>query len=227
MSLDPIADSHHHDDDPDLLREVLTTASVAVALLSEAGNPYQNLSLASRYLPSGSATVVGGNWYETVRLPFGRTLLAMGDVMGHGVEAAVDMSHHRSALRDIASVDRPPHRILRQLDNVISANDSARRPACWSSPIRAAAAGSSAGHLPPALVTPDRPTEPLRVPAGPPLGTGLGGYEQATHPLAPGQTMLLRARATARRWCPRPGSPRCRAAPVRPRSRRPAACRRG
>ncbi|MFH9352365.1 PP2C family protein-serine/threonine phosphatase [Kitasatospora sp. NPDC017646] len=164
------------------------------ALLSEPGNPHQNLALASRYLPSGSSSVVGGDWYETVRLPFGRTLLAMGDVMGHGVEAAVDMSHYRSALRDIAGTDLPPHRILRQLDTVISADDTARPATCLlalADPGRARWTLSSAGHLPPALITPDRPTELLRVPTGPPLGTGLGGYEQATHPLDPGQTLLL------------------------------------
>ncbi|MFG3227740.1 SpoIIE family protein phosphatase [Kitasatospora sp. NPDC048194] len=164
------------------------------ALLSEPGNPHQNLSLASRYLPSGSATVVGGDWYETVRLPFGRTLLAMGDVMGHGVEAAVDMSHYRSALRDIAGMDLPPHRILRQLDHVISADDSARPATCLlvlADPGRSRWTLSSAGHLPPALITPDHPTELLRTPTGPPLGTGLGGYEQSSHPLVPGQTLLL------------------------------------
>ncbi|MFG2848777.1 SpoIIE family protein phosphatase [Kitasatospora sp. NPDC048296] len=164
------------------------------ALLSEPGNPHQNLSLAFRYLPSGSASVVGGDWYETVRLPFGRTLLAMGDVMGHGVEAAVDMSNYRSALRDLASMDLPPHRILRQLDNVISTNDSARPATCLlvlADPGRGRWTLSSAGHLPPALVTPDRPTELLHVPTGPPLGTGLGGYEQTTRPLTPGQTLLL------------------------------------
>ncbi|MFI9363794.1 SpoIIE family protein phosphatase [Kitasatospora sp. NPDC053057] len=164
------------------------------ALLSEPGNPHQNLTLASRYLPSGSISVVGGDWYETVRLPFGRTLLVMGDVMGHGVEAAVDMSHYRSALRDIAGTDLPPHRILRQLDAVISADDTARPATCLlalADPGRARWTLSSAGHLPPALITPDHPTELLRVPTGPPLGTGLGGYEQTTHPLDPGQTLLL------------------------------------
>ncbi|MFF2076584.1 SpoIIE family protein phosphatase [Kitasatospora sp. NPDC058162] len=164
------------------------------ALLSEPGNPHQNLALASRYLPSGSSTVVGGDWYETVRLPFGRTLLAMGDVMGHGVEAAVDMSHYRSALRDIAGMDLPPHRILRQLDHVISADDTARPATCLlalADPGRARWTLSSAGHLPPALITPEHPTELLHVPTGPPLGTGLGGYEQSTYPLDPRQTLLL------------------------------------
>ncbi|MFJ9697284.1 SpoIIE family protein phosphatase [Kitasatospora sp. NPDC101183] len=164
------------------------------ALLSEPGNPHQNLTLASRYLPSGSSSVVGGDWYETVRLPFGRTLLAMGDVMGHGVEAAVDMSHYRSALRDIAGMDLPPHRILRQLDNVISADDTARPATCLlalADPGRGRWTLSSAGHLPPALIAPDHPTELLRIPTGPPLGTGLCGYEQSTHPLVDGQTLLL------------------------------------
>ncbi|MFD4655964.1 SpoIIE family protein phosphatase [Kitasatospora sp. NPDC058444] len=164
------------------------------ALLSEPGNPHQNLALASRYLPSGSSSVVGGDWFETVRLPFGRTLLAMGDVMGHGVEAAVDMSHYRSALRDLAGMDLPPHRILRQLDSVISADDSARPATCLlalADPGRGRWTLSSAGHLPPALIAPGRPTELLRIPTGPPLGTGLGGYEQTTHPLLPGQTLLL------------------------------------
>ncbi|MFE2407626.1 SpoIIE family protein phosphatase [Kitasatospora sp. NPDC059408] len=164
------------------------------ALLSEPGNPHQNLDLASRYLPSGTTSVVGGDWYESVRLPFGRTLLVMGDVMGHGVEAAVDMSHYRSTLRDVAGMDLPPHRILRQLDTVISANDSARPATCLlvlADPSRGRWTLSSAGHLPPALIAPGRATELLRIPTGPPLGTGLGGYEQATHPLSPGQTLLL------------------------------------
>ncbi len=34
--------------------------------------------------------LVGGDWCETVRLHFGRTLLVVGDVMGHGLESAVD-----------------------------------------------------------------------------------------------------------------------------------------
>ncbi|MFI6154997.1 SpoIIE family protein phosphatase [Kitasatospora sp. NPDC051170] len=164
------------------------------ALLSEPGNPHQNLTLASRYLPSGSSSVVGGDWYETVRLPFGRTLLAMGDVMGHGVEAAVDMSHYRSALRDIAGMDLPPHRILRQLDTLISGDETARPATCLlalADPGRGRWTLSSAGHLPPALIAPDRPTELLRIPTGPPLGTGLCGYEQTTHPLLDGQTLLL------------------------------------
>ncbi|MGC0316673.1 SpoIIE family protein phosphatase [Kitasatospora acidiphila] len=164
------------------------------ALLAEPGSPHPNLELASRYLPSGTSSVVGGDWYETVRLPFGRTLLVMGDVMGHGVEAAVDMSSYRSMLRYVASMDLPPHRILRQLDTLISENESSRPATCLlalADPARQRWTLSSAGHLPPALLGEDRPIELLDVPTGPPLGTGLGGYEQTSRELRPGQVLLL------------------------------------
>lgn len=71
---------------------------------------------------------MGGDWFETVRLHFGRTLLVVGDVMGHGLDAAVDMNAYRSMLRYVASTDLPPHRVLRRLDAAVS-EDSARRPA--------------------------------------------------------------------------------------------------
>ncbi|MET9971672.1 GAF domain-containing SpoIIE family protein phosphatase, partial [Streptomyces sp. NPDC006356] len=98
------------------------------ALLAEPGRPHPNLDVAIRYLPVGQSTLVGGDWCETVRLHFGRTLLVVGDVMGHGLEAAVDMTAYRSALRYIASADLPPHRVLRQLDDIASAEPE-RRPA--------------------------------------------------------------------------------------------------
>ncbi|WP_329571665.1 SpoIIE family protein phosphatase [Kitasatospora sp. NBC_01266] len=164
------------------------------ALLAEPATPHPNLQLATRYLPSGSSSVVGGDWYEAVRLPFGRTLLVIGDVMGHGVEAAVDMSTYRSMLRYTASTDLPPHRILRQLDALISENDTARPATCLlalADPNRRRWTFASAGHLPPALITPGQPTELVQLPTGPPLGSGLADYEQITRPLLPAQVLLL------------------------------------
>ncbi|MGP3950060.1 SpoIIE family protein phosphatase [Streptomyces sp. 7N604] len=164
------------------------------ALLAEPGSPHPNIELASRYLPSGSSALVGGDWYETVRLSFGRTLLVMGDVMGHGVEAAVDMSYYRSTLRYVAATGLPPHRILRQLDATVSDSESARPASCLlalADPARGICSFASAGHLPPALFSADGTAELLDLPNGPPLGTGLGGYEQATRELREGQVLLL------------------------------------
>ncbi|WP_234439813.1 PP2C family protein-serine/threonine phosphatase [Streptomyces bicolor] len=164
------------------------------ALLAEPGRPHPNLDVAIRYLPVGQSALVGGDWCETVRLHFGRTLLVVGDVMGHGLEAAVDMTAYRSSLRYIASADLPPHRVLRQLDDSASAEPDRRPATCLIArvdPDRGQVTFASAGHLPPAVIDAEGRTSLLPVPVGPPLGTGLGGYEPATYQLDPTQTLVL------------------------------------
>ncbi|MFJ8636710.1 PP2C family protein-serine/threonine phosphatase [Streptomyces sp. NPDC093568] len=164
------------------------------ALLAEPGRPHPNLDVAIRYMPVGQSALVGGDWCETVRLHFGRTLLVVGDVMGHGLEAAVDMTAYRSSLRYIASADLPPHRVLRQLDDSASAEPERRPATCLIArvdPDRGQVTLASAGHLPPAVIDGRGRTSLLPVPVGPPLGTGLGGYEPATYRLDPAQTLVL------------------------------------
>ncbi|MFD8721435.1 PP2C family protein-serine/threonine phosphatase [Streptomyces sp. NPDC059629] len=171
-----------------------TAGDLQRALLAEPGRPHPNLDVAIRYLPAGGRVLVGGDWCETVRLHFGRTLLVVGDVMGHGLEAAVDMNAYRTLLRYIASSELPPHRVLRQMDD-IAATETDRRPATCLlvrvDPSRGQVTLASAGHLPPALVAWEGRTSLLPVPVGPPLGTGFGGYEAATHQLDPGQALVL------------------------------------
>ncbi|WP_078658789.1 MULTISPECIES: PP2C family protein-serine/threonine phosphatase [Streptomyces] len=179
-------------------RRLAATERIALdlqrALVAEPGRPHPNLEVASRYLPLGSRALVGGDWFETVRLHFGRTLLVVGDVMGHGLEAAVDMNGYRSILRDVASTDLAPHRVLRQLDALSAADDNRRPATCLIvrvDPARGTAAYASAGHLPPAVFTAGGPGELLDVPVGPPLGTGVGGYEAVALPFTADQTVLL------------------------------------
>ncbi|MFC7846581.1 PP2C family protein-serine/threonine phosphatase [Streptomyces sp. NPDC057382] len=164
------------------------------ALRVEPGRPHPNLDVATRYLPAGQSATVGGDWCETVRLHFGRTLLVVGDVMGHGLEAAVDMTAYRSALRYTASADLPPHRVLRQLDEIASSEPDRRPATCLVArvdPAREQVAVASAGHLPPVVIDAQGAASLLPVPVGPPLGTGLGGYQSQTHRLAPSQTLVL------------------------------------
>ncbi|WP_256725663.1 PP2C family protein-serine/threonine phosphatase [Streptomyces sp. IMTB 2501] len=171
-----------------------TAGDLQRALLSEPGRPHPNLDIAIRYLPAGGGVLVGGDWCETVRLHFGRTLLVVGDVMGHGLEAAVDMNAYRSSLRYIASADLPPHRVLRQMDEIASKEAELRPATCLLArvdPGRHQVTLASAGHLPPVRITSDGEASLLSVPVGPPLGTGLGGYDVATHPLGAGETLVL------------------------------------
>ncbi len=164
------------------------------ALLSEPKSPHHGIEVATRYLPAGSSALVGGDWYDTIRRPFGRTLLAMGDVMGHGVEAAVDMSTYRSMLRVVGAADLPPHRILRQLDSMIAESENSRPVTCLlalADPARGKLSYARAGHLPPAVLRAGGGTDLVPVPAGPPLGTGYGGYEPVTVDWESGDVLLL------------------------------------
>jgi serine phosphatase RsbU (regulator of sigma subunit) len=165
------------------------------ALLATPGIPHPEIDVATRYLPAGATDLVGGDWFDTLALPGGLTLLAMGDVMGHGVGAAVEMSHYRSMLRVVAGEGDAPHEILSRMDVLLTAAGAERPATCLlglADPVRGACWFANAGHLPPALVSPRGDIAMLDVPPGPPLGADLRGrYETVYVRWAPGDTLLL------------------------------------
>ncbi|MHC3469318.1 PP2C family protein-serine/threonine phosphatase [Streptomyces sp. 7R007] len=176
-------------------RRLRTTAlHLQESLLAEPGRPHPNVDMATRYLPAGRGAVVGGDWFETVRLHYDRTLLVIGDVIGHGLDAAVDMNAYRSMLRYVASKDLPPHRILRRVDTAMSQDDHRRPATCLLAlldPARATVAFAGAGHLPPAVFHRDGYGELVPLAVGPPLGTGLADYQTTTVTLGPEDTLVL------------------------------------
>jgi len=60
------------------------------------------LRLAARYRPGSAETRIGGDWYDAISLRGGKLGIAIGDVVGRGVEAAARMAHLQSALRAYA-----------------------------------------------------------------------------------------------------------------------------
>lgn len=176
-------------------REHTMALELQRALLSEPTLPHSDLEVASRYLPSGTGALVGGDWYDTIALPGGRTLLVMGDVMGHGVEAAVAMSHCRSILRGLMRHRRGPGRDSapgRPHDHDLRfrpGRDLSARPRGPGR--RHVHVRQRFYHLPPALIRPTGGTLLLPVRPGPPLGTGFGGYEALARPLLRGSVILL------------------------------------
>jgi serine/threonine protein phosphatase PrpC len=158
------------------------------ALLSEPDSPHPSVEVATRYLPSGRSALVGGDWYDSIALPDCRTLLVMGDVMGHGFQAAVAMSQYRSVLRTVAAAGLPVDAMLREADR------RARVATCLLAlvdPQAQTCTAASAGHLPPVVISPGGGTEVMTLPAGPPVGTELGDYEMTTFAFEPGTVLLL------------------------------------
>ncbi|PYC75820.1 hypothetical protein C7C46_23375 [Streptomyces tateyamensis] len=164
------------------------------ALLAEPMTPHPNIECALRYLPAGATAEVGGDWYDTVALPGGHTLLVVGDVMGHGLDAAAAMSEYRSLVRALALQRRSPAGILNEAERILDALTPERVATCVLAlvdPVKLHTTFATAGHLPPLHLTDDGTAQLVDLPIGPPLGAGVGGYQQLTLPFGPGATLLL------------------------------------
>ncbi|MFF0483645.1 SpoIIE family protein phosphatase [Streptomyces sp. NPDC004435] len=151
------------------------------------------LELTGRYLPA-SAHDVGGDWFDVIALPAGRTGLVIGDVMGHGIHAAAVMGQLRTAVRTLARHDIPPTEMLRSLDAVVADLGEDTMATCLYA-VHSPATGlwtiARAGHPPPAVVSPDGSVSFLQGPPGTPLGTGAHDFGTEEFPLPPGGLLAL------------------------------------
>jgi serine phosphatase RsbU (regulator of sigma subunit)/integral membrane sensor domain MASE1 len=76
------------------------------------------LDIGASYRQAGAAKQVGGDWYDAMALPGNRAYLAAGDVVGHGLTAAEDMTQLRNAGRTLALAGYQPASILDELARV-------------------------------------------------------------------------------------------------------------
>src|SRR5919202_4246159 len=79
-------------------REHLVSLTLQRAMLPTVPPRVGGLEVAARYRPATEALSVGGDWYDAVELGPGRVALAVGDVVGRGLNAAAAMGQLRSAL---------------------------------------------------------------------------------------------------------------------------------
>ncbi|MFK4245942.1 PP2C family protein-serine/threonine phosphatase [Micromonospora chokoriensis] len=132
------------------------------------------LDLAARYAP-GHDLGIGGDWYDVFVLPSGWLGAVIGDVSGHGLPSAVVMGRIRSALRAYALDADDPAEALTSLDRKIhhfEAGTLTTAVYALIAPDRKTVHLSSAGHLPPLLVTPGQPAQLVNVTVDRPLGVG-------------------------------------------------------
>ena len=97
----------------------------------------------------------GGDWYDAFALPGGRVGLAVGDVVGHGIEPAAAAVRLRHLLRGFVLGGHDPAGVVAALDmwSRTSRTPSSARCCTRSSTSRAArSGGATAGHVPPVLI---------------------------------------------------------------------------
>jgi serine phosphatase RsbU (regulator of sigma subunit) len=150
------------------------------------------LHLASHYQASTRGAEVGGDFYDVLALPDGAVGLAIGDVMGHDVEAATIMGQLRSALHGLALEGAGPAQVLTKLDAYLQTLETDRFATCLYAtyhPESRRLRYAASGHLPPLLVAGEH-TGYLELPPALPLGLGSHPTDrQAAVP--PGAGLLL------------------------------------
>ncbi|MYS19047.1 PAS domain S-box-containing protein [Streptomyces sp. DvalAA-14] len=163
------------------------------------------VELASRYLPADTHEGVGGDWFDAIPLPDARVGLVVGDVVGHGINAAALMGQLRTIMRTLADQDLPPQELLARLDRLIllmteqdgnAEGFAGPVMSCTCAyavydPVTGTCTMASAGHPPPAVLWPDGHVTFPDVPPGPPIGMGLMSYEPFALELPENSTLAL------------------------------------
>ncbi|GGO46366.1 hypothetical protein GCM10012287_16500 [Streptomyces daqingensis] len=180
-------------------------ASITDVLMRELLPPVlgeaDGLELASRYRPAGDSERVGGDFYDvhhtvgSEAVP-GGTLVALGDVCGKGLEAAVLTGKIRNTLGALLPLAADHQRMLTMLNQALTGTHHSRFATLVLASAEPAEGGlrlrlTSAGHLAPLLVRRDGTVEEART-----RGTLMGVLPQIESEtdevlLAPGETCLL------------------------------------
>ena len=142
------------------------------------------------------ARQVGGDLYEVLRLGADRVLVAVGDVSGKGIPAALFMAVTMTLLRSMAREGKRPDEILRQLNDELLAQNprgmfvtlqcllfdlAARTVTC-----------ASAGHHAAIKVSPGQPPQEVFTTSGRVLGLmPSSGIDSETIALHTGETLVL------------------------------------
>jgi serine phosphatase RsbU (regulator of sigma subunit)/integral membrane sensor domain MASE1 len=175
--------------------EQARAAVLQSAVLPALSSVTPGLDVCATYEPADFAHGVGGDWYDVMALPDGRTYLAVGDVVGHGLPAVEDMAQLRAAGRTLAHLGLPPGPFLAELNGLtrdLSKGKFATMAIATFDPVAGSLSYCLAGHPP--LLLRRRSGEVLRLSdaRGPALGPVHDvGYAEATVGIESGDILVM------------------------------------
>ncbi|MDH6218167.1 PAS domain S-box-containing protein [Streptomyces pseudovenezuelae] len=168
------------------------------------------VEVAACYRPADELTGLGGDWYDLIPLSGARVALVVGEVPGHGIDAAAGMGRLRTAVRTLAALELPPEEVLAHLDDLVgrSAREEGGEPGTGGAdgmvrivgsgcvyvvydPVDGQCSMAAAGHPAPAVVMPDGTVSFVDLPQGAPLGVGGPPFEAVELALAEGSVLAL------------------------------------
>jgi hypothetical protein len=147
-------------------------------------------SVAARYLPAG-AREIGGDWYDVLDLDDGRVVLTLGDVAGHGVQAASSMAGLRHSVRAYAREGLSPVEVAERVDRFFQGEFATFLYIVYDPELHELRF-ANAGHLPALIATPGSEPRLLTESLSAPLGLGEhSGYEEGVVEFPLGSTVLI------------------------------------
>ncbi len=166
------------------------------AMLSPQPFAHADIVVAARYVPAVAELSVGGDWYDVVPLDEERVAIAVGDIVGRGINAAAVMGQLRSALSAVARTTDSAVEAVARLDRFAHGIEGAKATTLLYGivdPVAGTLRYTSAGHPPALIVSPNGSARFLDGGRGWPLAVADPDRPrpEAVAELEPGSTILL------------------------------------
>jgi len=175
--------------------EHVTGETLQRSLLPIAPPSLAGMQVATRYIPGTAGLQVGGDFYDVVELADDVVVLAIGDVVGHSIEAAISMGRFRTALQFSARRSDGPSATLTMINELMSeafGTDMATLLLVSYDQRTGRASVASAGHLPALLLAANGEVSFMELPPGLPLCVDGGAvYETAWFEIGAGDSIVL------------------------------------
>lgn len=153
------------------------------------------LTTTARYRLAGANSMVGGDWYDVIRLPGDRAVLIAGDVEGHAMESAAVMGQVRTAMASYATEGHRATAVIARTGRLLAELGTDLTVTCCVvalDTMDGTAEVALAGHPAPLVRRPDGSTEVLGAPANVPLGVTVADpYQGREHTLESGSVLML------------------------------------
>jgi serine phosphatase RsbU (regulator of sigma subunit) len=176
--------------------EHAVAATLQRSILPEKVPEFREVEVATAYEPAGSEVEIGGDYYDFMRSPDGRIVMAIADVCGKGVEAATKTSMLKYSIRALVAAGFGPAQCLDEINRMVTAKgDPSDILSVWLGFLDVSGGTlrwASGGH-PPGLALRAGSSEITRLePTGPILGAALTvSFDEEVVEVGPGDTILL------------------------------------